>query len=116
MQISSGQDGIQRLLKAEQEAQAIVSKARKAKSDRLKQANQEAERDIKAFRSQQEEKYQKKISTDSTSSGDNEKRLETESSNDMRGIEKSIKEKKQQVIDALISFVVDVKLGKTPTQ
>lgn len=94
MQISSGQDGIQRLLKAEQEAQAIVSKARKgivlgaclrlrrsplyastiaelranhlfhaAKSDRLKQANQEAERDIKAFRSQQEEKYQKKIST-----------------------------------------------------
>ena len=29
MQISSGQDGIQRLLKAEQEAQAIVSKARK---------------------------------------------------------------------------------------
>lgn len=36
---------------------------------------------------------------DSTSSGDNEKRLETESSNDMRGIEKSIKEKKQQVCD-----------------
>ena len=37
MQISAGQDGIQRLLKAEQEAQSIVTAARKGKAD-LKQA------------------------------------------------------------------------------
>ena len=37
MQISAGQDGIQRLLKAEQEAQSIVTAARKGEAD-LKQA------------------------------------------------------------------------------
>lgn len=37
MQISAGQDGIQRLLKAEQEAQSIVTAARKGKAN-LKQA------------------------------------------------------------------------------
>ncbi len=37
MQISAGQDGIQRLLKAEQEAQSIVTAARKGNAD-LKQA------------------------------------------------------------------------------
>ena len=36
MQISAGQDGIQRLLKAEQEAQKIVTEARKGIAD-LKQ-------------------------------------------------------------------------------
>ena len=33
MQISAGQDGIQRLLKAEQEAQKIVTEARKGTAD-----------------------------------------------------------------------------------
>lgn len=37
------------------------------------------------------------VPQDTSSSGDNEKRLETESSNDMRSIEKSIKEKKEEV-------------------
>jgi hypothetical protein len=33
-----------------------------AKADRLKQAKQEAEREIKAYKSQREEQYQKRIS------------------------------------------------------
>lgn len=40
MQISAGQDGIQRLLKAEQEAQSIVTAARKGRAD-LKHALQQ---------------------------------------------------------------------------
>ena len=40
MQISAGQDGIQRLLKAEQEAQSIVTAARKGRADLKRELHQ----------------------------------------------------------------------------
>ena len=84
MQVSAGQDGIQRLLAAEQEAQKIVAKARKGtvdkqiwgkcfkaqrcdclscsdKSERLKQAKREAEKEIQAYKQQREDAYQKRV-------------------------------------------------------
>ena len=83
MQVSAGQDGIQRLLAAEQEAQKIVAKARKGwrtfkrtvamtrlqhpclccadKSERLKQAKKEAEKEVAAYKQQREDAYQKRI-------------------------------------------------------
>lgn len=112
MQISSGQDGIQRLLAAEQEAQGIVTAARKAKADRLKQAKQEAEREIKAYKAQREEQYQKRISDDSTSSGANVKRLESESASTVKTIEKSIASKKKEVVDTLLAYVTHVSFPK----
>ena len=84
MQVSAGQDGIQRLLAAEQEAQKIVAKARKGahsfvmleccclvdraqfllmadKQERLKQAKREAEKEIQSYKQQREDAYQKRI-------------------------------------------------------
>lgn len=87
MQVLTGQDGIQRLLAAEQEAQKIVAKARKGestaapsqsrlapldrqansaamladKSERLKQAKREAEKEIQSYKQQREDAYQKRI-------------------------------------------------------
>ena len=101
MQVAPGTDGIQKLLAAEQDAQRIVSEARKgvpclpgtmyyssvayaaswsdmeivpreqqlnysmpriaAKSDRLRQAKAEAEKEIAAYRAEREGAYQKKI-------------------------------------------------------
>lgn len=85
MQVSAGQDGIQRLLAAEQEAQKIVAKARKGgrtlirtlaiirlqfsppllhcadKAERLKQAKKEAEKEVAAYKQQREDAYQKRI-------------------------------------------------------
>lgn len=84
MQVSAGQDGIQRLLAAEQEAQKIVAKARKGigrppvdllwllngradlcptadKQERLKQAKREAEKEIQSYKQQREDTYQKRI-------------------------------------------------------
>ncbi|CAL5221715.1 g3957 [Coccomyxa viridis] len=112
MQISAGQDGIQRLLKAEQEAQSIVTAARKAKSDRLKQAKQEAEKEIKAYKAQREEAFQKRMSDDSSTSGANVKRLESESAAAVKGIEKSISSKKKEVVETLLDYVTNVKFTK----
>ncbi|KAJ0453320.1 putative vacuolar (H+)-ATPase G subunit [Helianthus annuus] len=61
MDSSRGQNGIQQLLAAEQEAQQIVNAARNAKLARLKQAKEEAEKEVAEFRAQMEAEYQRKL-------------------------------------------------------
>ncbi|WP_285164299.1 V-type ATPase subunit G, partial [Mycobacterium tuberculosis] len=78
MAANSRQGGIQQLLAAEQEAQHIVNNARNAKMARLKQAKEEAEKEVAQFRAQMEAEYQKKVAASSGDSGANVKRLEEE--------------------------------------
>ncbi|KAK9920899.1 hypothetical protein M0R45_029437 [Rubus argutus] len=73
-----GQGGIQQLLAAEQDAQHIVNAARNAKLARLKQAKEEAEKEIAEYRAQVEREFQKKVAASSGDSGANVKRLEIE--------------------------------------
>lgn len=115
MQVSAGQDGIQRLLAAEQEAQKIVAKARKDKSERLKQAKREAEKEIQGYKQQREDTYQKRIKDDSSNSGANVKRLDQESNDQMKEIQKNIAAKKKEVMDKLLGYVTEVnfKAGAT---
>ncbi|KAJ1468813.1 vacuolar ATPase [Baffinella frigidus] len=54
----SGQEGIDRLLQAEQDATEIVAKARKEKAARIKQARDEAEAEVKQYRSKLEQQFQ----------------------------------------------------------
>ncbi|KAK4756799.1 hypothetical protein SAY87_006926 [Trapa incisa] len=78
MEANRGQNGIQLLLAAEQEAQRIVASARDAKMARLKQAKEEAEKDIAEFRAHMEAAFQRKLAESSGDSGANVKRLEQE--------------------------------------
>ncbi|CAH9129978.1 unnamed protein product [Cuscuta epithymum] len=78
MESSRGQGGIQLLLAAEQEAQQIVNAARSAKQARLKQAKEEAQKEISEFRAHMESEFQKKLTQSSGDSGANVKRLEVE--------------------------------------
>ncbi|PSC70388.1 transmembrane ATPase [Micractinium conductrix] len=112
MEVPAGQDGIQRLLAAEQEAQAIVAKARKAKSDRLKQAKEEAEREIAAFKAEREADFKRKVNDHGSSSQDNVVRLAEQSSKAVQGIQESIGQKKKHVLDLLMHHVTEVKLVK----
>ncbi|XP_022767351.1 V-type proton ATPase subunit G-like isoform X2 [Durio zibethinus] len=61
MEANRGQGGIQQLLAAEQEAQHIVNAARNAKMARLKQAKEEAEKEIAEYRAQVEKEFQRKV-------------------------------------------------------
>ncbi|MFS7961429.1 putative vacuolar (H+)-ATPase G subunit, RRF superfamily [Helianthus anomalus] len=56
------QGGIHQLLATEQEARQIVNAARTAKSNRLKQAKDEAEDEVGKYRTHMEKEYQKKVS------------------------------------------------------
>ncbi|KAH1097267.1 hypothetical protein J1N35_014188 [Gossypium stocksii] len=105
-----GQGGIQMLLTAEQEAQHIVSSARNLKMARLKQAKEEAEKDVALFRSQMETEYQNKISESSGSSDNTVKRLEEETDKKIKALTKSTSMVSKEIIEMLMKHVTSVKI------
>ncbi|XP_022934615.1 V-type proton ATPase subunit G-like [Cucurbita maxima] len=104
-----GQGGIQQLLAAEQEAQHIVNAARNAKLARLKQAKEEAEREIAAYRAQVESEFQRKLTESSGDSGANVKRLEVETDVKIQNLKEESARISHDVVNMLLKHVTTVK-------
>ncbi|KAI3520139.1 hypothetical protein L1887_09364 [Cichorium endivia] len=104
-----GQNGIQLLLTAEQEAQQIVNAARNAKLARLKQAKEEAEREVAEFRAQMEADYQRKLTESSGDSGANVKRLEKETDEKIQHLKTEADKISLDVVEMLLKHVTSVK-------
>ncbi|KAL0317294.1 UNVERIFIED_CONTAM: V-type proton ATPase subunit G 1 [Sesamum angustifolium] len=109
MAASSSQNGIQLLLAAEQEAQHIVNAARTAKQARLKQAKEEAEREIAEFRAQVEAEFQRKLAESSGDSGANVKRLEVETDEKIQHLKTEASRISPDVVSMLLRHVTTVK-------
>ncbi|XP_023766540.1 V-type proton ATPase subunit G 1 [Lactuca sativa] len=109
MDSSRGQNGIQLLLAAEQEAQQIVTVARNAKLARLKQAKEEAEKEIADFRAQMEADYQRKLTETSGDSGANVKRLEKETDEKIEHLKKEAERISTDVVEMLLKHITSVK-------
>uniref|UniRef100_A0A7S1T8E4 V-type proton ATPase subunit G n=2 Tax=Eukaryota TaxID=2759 RepID=A0A7S1T8E4_9CHLO len=106
-----GHDGIQKLLAAEQEAQRVVSEARKQKGERLRTAKAEAERDIASFRADCEAEFQKKISAGGDSSSAQFSDMLKSTDGDVAKVKKDTSSLKGKVTEALVAAVLDVKLA-----
>ncbi|CAK9323182.1 unnamed protein product [Citrullus colocynthis] len=104
-----GQGGIQQLLAAEQEAQHIVNAARNAKMARLKQAKEEAEKEIAAYRAQVESEFQRKLAESSGDSGANVKRLEIETDEKINHLKEESARISHDVVNMLLKHVTTVK-------
>ncbi|XP_077252922.1 V-type proton ATPase subunit G-like [Tasmannia lanceolata] len=109
MESNRGQGGIQLLLAAEQEAQRIVNAARNAKMARLKQAKEEAEKEIAQFRAQMEAEFQKKLAASSGDSGANVKRLEQETEAKIQHLKSQAERISHEVVHMLLKHVTTVK-------
>ncbi|XP_059455952.1 V-type proton ATPase subunit G 2-like [Corylus avellana] len=109
MESNRGQNGIQLLLGAEQEAQHIVNAARNDKLARLKQAKEEAEKEIAEFRAQIELEFQRKVSESSGDAGANVKRLEQETVAKIRHLKTQAARISYDVIQMLLKHVTTVK-------
>ncbi|GAA0147711.1 ATP synthase [Lithospermum erythrorhizon] len=108
MESSRGQNGIQLLLAAEQEAQHIVNTARTAKQARLKQAKDEAAKDIAEFRAQMEAEFQRKLEETSGDSGANVKRLEKETDEKIQQLKIQAADISHEVVQMLLKYVTTV--------
>ncbi|CAN8230491.1 unnamed protein product [Cochlearia groenlandica] len=98
-----GQGGIQMLLTAEQEAGRIVSAARTAKLARMKQAKDEAEKEMEEYRNSLEEEYQTQVSgTDQEASA---KRLEEETDVKIKNLKESGSKVSKEIVKMLNKYV-----------
>ncbi|KAK2401265.1 hypothetical protein P8452_08003 [Trifolium repens] len=104
-----GQGGIQQLLAAEQEAQRIVNAAKNEKSARLKQAKEEAEKEIAEYRAKLEAEFQKKVSDSSGDSGANVKRLDQETEEKIHHLKTEAARISDDVVAMLLKYVTTVK-------
>ncbi|KAL8227434.1 hypothetical protein R6Q59_000081 [Mikania micrantha] len=104
-----GQNGIQLLLTAEQEAQQIVNAARNAKLARLKQAKEEAEKEVAEFRAQMEADFQRTLAETSGDSGANVKRLEKETEEKIQHLKTEADRISHDVVDMLLKVVTTVR-------
>ncbi|XP_038679117.1 V-type proton ATPase subunit G 1-like isoform X2 [Tripterygium wilfordii] len=109
MEANRGQNGIQLLLAAEQEAQHIVNAARNAKMARLKQAKEEADKEIAEFRAHMEAEFQRKLAESSGDSGANVKRLEHETEEKINLLKTEAARISQDVVRMLLRHVTTVK-------
>ncbi|XP_072994146.1 V-type proton ATPase subunit G1-like [Typha latifolia] len=103
------QGGIQQLLAAEQEAQQIVNAARAAKMARLKQAKEEAEKEIAEYRAHMEAEFQRKLAESSGDSGANAKRLEQETEEKIQQLKLQTSNISHDVVQMLLRHVTTVK-------
>ncbi|KAL6297331.1 hypothetical protein ACE6H2_005473 [Prunus campanulata] len=104
-----GQGSIQMLLTAEQDAQHIVNSARTSKTARLRQAKDEAEREVQLYRTKMEAEYQKMISDTSGSSGSNVKRLEDETDAKIKNLKESSSKVRSDIVSMLMNHSVYAK-------
>ncbi|XP_050213450.1 V-type proton ATPase subunit G-like [Mercurialis annua] len=108
MESMRGQGGIQMLLTAEQEAQHIVSAARNLKMTRLKQAKDEAEKEMANYRTHLESEYQNKLSETSGNSGNTVKRLDEETEVKIKNLKESASKVQSDVVAMLLKYVTTV--------
>ncbi|XP_047974636.1 V-type proton ATPase subunit G 1-like isoform X2 [Salvia hispanica] len=80
-----------------------------AKQARLKQAKEEAEKEIAEFRSQMEAEYQRKVAESSGDSGANVKRLEEETDGKIHHLKAEASRISPDVVSMLLRHVTTVK-------
>ncbi|KAE8676910.1 V-type proton ATPase subunit G 2 [Hibiscus syriacus] len=107
--MEANKGGIQQLLAAEQDAQHIVNAARNAKMARLRQAKEEAEKEIAEYRAQVEHEFQKKVAESSGDSGANVKRLEIETDAKINHLKNEAARISHDVVQMLLKNVTTVR-------
>jgi len=101
-------DGIKRLLEAEKKAQDIVEAARKEKTQKLKQAQLEAQKDIEDYRKQRQTQFDSFSKKYMEGVGQHSARLQESTNSEIKKIESEVVQKRALVLDLLLKSVDDV--------
>ncbi|CCH58084.1 hypothetical protein TBLA_0A02850 [Henningerozyma blattae CBS 6284] len=101
----SNQNGIATLLKAEKEAHEIVSQARKYRQDKLKQAKTDAATEIATYKAKKDQELKDFESKNAGGVGELEKNAESEVQVELKEIEKTAKDKQDDIIKLLVDAV-----------
>ena len=98
---------IQKLLKAEEDAEALISKARENRVRKLREAKQAADDELAIFRKKEEERFQAEISTASADTDSDS--LEKQTLADIAQVEADFKNNREKIIEYMTSKILTVK-------
>ncbi|OQE26887.1 hypothetical protein PENFLA_c006G04451 [Penicillium flavigenum] len=101
--------GIQTLLDAEREAQKIVQKAREYRTQRIRDAKSEAQKEIEEYKNQKEEEYKKFEGEHSSGYKVSEAEADKEAEVKLQEIKDAGKKQGDKVVADLIRVTTDVK-------
>ncbi|KAI0407555.1 vacuolar ATPase [Xylaria palmicola] len=101
--------GIQTLLDAEREASKIVQKARELRTKRVREARDEAKKEIDAYRKTKEEEFKKFEAEHTKGNKQAEDEANKEADEKIKEIQALGKKNQAQVIESLLNGVLDVK-------
>mmetsp|Transcript_13196 Transcript_13196/g.25092 ORF Transcript_13196/g.25092 Transcript_13196/m.25092 type:complete len:106 (-) Transcript_13196:545-862(-) len=96
------------LLKAEEEAQNTVQEARKQKTELLRQAKAEADREVNQYKQTLEQEYQQMLAQGSTDTGAALQRLNAETAKSIENMKARVQQKSGQVAQILVNHVKQV--------
>merc|ERR1711948_180751 len=108
------QELIQQLLQAEKEAEALIATAKKNRLAKLKQAKEKAEEDLKAFKDEQEKKFQKEMGSKAAADPSAELKGATQAEIDQ--VNRDYSMNKDKTVQYVISKVLDVPTQLSATQ
>mmetsp|Transcript_85071 Transcript_85071/g.275461 ORF Transcript_85071/g.275461 Transcript_85071/m.275461 type:complete len:127 (+) Transcript_85071:64-444(+) len=111
---SGSQELIQQLLQAEKQGEELIATAKKNRLAKLRQAKEKAEEDLKAFREEQELKFQRETGTKAAADPAAELKESTEAECNM--VKQDYQANKAKTIEYISSKVLDVSIGLTATQ
>jgi len=106
--MASQSAGIQQLLIAEKRAAEKVETARKRKQKRLKQAKDEAQTEVEAYRKEREATYQERETAHMGSRGDLEAKINGQTELKLREVDASFQTNREEVLKNLMDLVMDV--------
>lgn len=108
MEVTPGADGIQKLLAAEQAAQNIIQAARTEKSTKIKQAQQEAEKEVAQYKEQREDAYKKMMEAGKGDAAGRLAKLESDTGASITSLEHAVQNKKPEVTTSIVGWVTKV--------
>merc|ERR1712083_163108 len=108
------QELIQQLLQAEKQGEELIAKAKTNRLAKLRQAKEKAEEDLKAFKEEQEAKFQKE--TGSKAGADPAAELKDSTKAEIDMVMKDYEANKAKTIQYVVSKVLDVKIELNETQ
>merc|ERR1711862_1036488 len=111
---NNSQELIQQLLQAEKQGEELIAKAKTNRLAKLRQAKEKAEEDLKAFKEEQEAKFQKE--TGSKASADPAAELKDSTKKEIDAVMRDYEANKAKTIQYVVSKVLDVKIELNATQ
>jgi len=101
--------GIQTILEAEKEADKIVKQARQYRTQKLKDARSEADKEIQEYKKRKEREYKEFEDSRAGTTQDSQSAVDKDTEVKLTTISESFQANREQVVEKLLDRVVQVK-------